>query len=281
MTRFHRSRTDEVSARSTATDGGCPPALDDTLEIWLEGQVRRNLDWFATRPLLLDVGAYHGSFARQFLDLRPALFRQAVLFEPNPENFARLREAFGADARVRVEQLGCDREPGTREFFCCGQAYTGSLLPYVHQKSEAPGQCLSVQLVTLDNYFSAAGLSQRVGLLKIDTQGNDLRVLQGAAQMLRESRPWVVSELIYAPLYVGQASPAAIAACLSEFDYVCVGQFNEYYSTEGWLGWADGCFVPRECVRTDGVRYVKRPTAARALRKYRGWIRLMRWFRGR
>lgn len=257
-----------------------PPALDDTLESWLEGQVRRNADWFGSRPALLDVGAYEGSFARQFLGLQPAVFTEAVLFEPNPETATRLRGTCGSDARIRVEQLGCDREAGTREFFCSGQSYTGSMLPYAQQAAETPGQKFQVQSVTLDDYCAAAGNRQRIGLLKIDTQGNDLRVLQGAGRVLRESRPWVVSELIYAPLYVGQANPAAIASCLAELDYVWAGQFNEYYSAEGWLAWADGCFVPRECVRSDGARYLKRPTAARALRKQGGWRRLKQWVRG-
>ena len=256
-------------------------ALDDTLEKWLEGQLLANRSWFAERPTLVDVGAYHGKFSTQFLNLTPAIFDQAILFEPNPENFDHLQRTLGAEARIRLERKGCDATGGKREFFCHGETFTGSLLPYADRAPADATASRPVELVTLDEYMMAAGKPQRLGLLKIDTQGNDLRVLRGAEQTLRKSRPWVISELIFAPLYVGQANPAAIAGWLSDLGYVCAGQFNEFYSRAGWLAWADGCFVPRECVQTGQAGYVKRPTAARAQKERSFWRQLRRRWRGR
>lgn len=258
-----------------------PPGLDDTIEPWLEARLLGNVAQFAQRPVLLDVGAYQGKFARRFLNLQPAAFREAVLFEPNPENFAKLQTDFSSDHRVRLEPVGCDTQAGTHEFFCRGETYTGSLLPYADAERNGTGTKQTVQLIALDEFLAMHGLRDRIGLLKIDTQGNDLRVLQGAVETLRASRPWLVVELIYTPLYVGQASPSALGVWLAGQNYVWAGQFNEYYSEDGWLGWADGCFVPREAVRTGEVKYFKRPTAARARKEHGFWRSIKRRLRGR
>jgi len=262
------------------TGGPAASVLGDTLEAWLEAQLAANEEQFARRPALLDVGAYQGKFTKRFLNLQPPSFSQAVLFEPNPENFAKLQTDFAGDRRVRLEQAGCDTQAGTHEFFCRGETYTGSLLPYADAERNGAGTKQTVKLVMLDEFLAANGLRDQIGLLKIDTQGNDLRVLQGAVQTLRESRPWLIVELIYTSLYVGQASPSALGVWLAEQDYVWAGQFNEYYSEDGWLGWADGCFVPREVVRAGEVNYLKRPTSARALRDHGFWRSLKRRLRG-
>ena len=258
-----------------------PPGLDDTIEPWLEARVLANAAQFAQRSVLLDVGAYQGKFARRFLNLPSPVFREAVLFEPNPENFAKLQTDFANDRRVRLEPVGCDTAASTHEFFCRGETYTGSLLRFADAERNGEGTKQTVKLIALDEFLATHGLRDRIGLLKIDTQGNDLRVLQGAEQTLRASRPWLVVELIYAPLYVGQANPSALGVWLAEHDYVWAGQFNEYYSEDGWLGWADGCFVPREVVRSGEVKYFKRPTAARARKEHGFWRTLKRYLRGR
>lgn len=258
-----------------------PPGLDDTIEPWLEARVLANAAQFEQRSVLLDVGAYQGKFARRFLNLPSPVFREAVLFEPNPENFAKLQTDFANDGRVRLEPVGCDTTASTHEFFCRGETYTGSLLPYADAERNGSGTKQMVKLIQLDEFLATNGLCDKIGLLKIDTQGNDLRVLQGAVQTLRASRPWLIVELIYAPLYVGQASPSALGVWLAEQDYVWAGQFNEYYSEDGWLGWADGCFVPSEMVPCGEKKYFKRPTAARALKEHGFWRTLKRRLRGR
>ena len=70
-----------------------------------------------------------------------------------------------------------------------------------------------------------------------------------------------MAELIFVPLYEGQAQPAEIASWLAGQGYVMAAQFNEYYTGNGWLGWADACFVPRELTAEYSEDFRPRPVA--------------------
>jgi FkbM family methyltransferase len=251
------------------------PAIDGNLADWLHPQLLRHRDYFANRRLLVDVGAYQGEFSRQTLIAAGSPFQEAVLFEPQPANVARLRERFAANPAVRIESSACDVAGGSHEFYCAGETYTGSLLNYRSVPS-APLKRITVTCVTLDAYLRDRRWTGNVGLIKTDTQGNDLRALQGAEETLAQSRPWLVVELIYAPLYQGQAHPHELAAWLAAQGYVMAAQFDEYYSRDGWLGWSDGVFVPQELTTSRLSDYVPRPNAAEELVRRNPWNRLKR-----
>ena len=251
-------------------------ALDGSLEKWLQHQVAANQACFQGKPLLLDVGAYHGDFASLLLAQAGGLFNRAILFEPNPANLAHLRERFASSPQVRLEEAACDEVAGEHEFFCAGPTYTGSLLRYDTATVE-PVQKSVVRCYQLDSYLNERGLADKVGLLKIDTQGNDLRVLRGAADSLRASQPWVVAELIYVPLYEDQATAHEICAWFASQGYGMAAQFNEYYTATGWLAWSDACFVPRNLTATFPADFPPRPIAGQVKQEERrGWWRRLR-----
>jgi len=251
-------------------------ALDGSLEEWLQHQVAANQASFKGKPLLLDVGAYHGDFASLLLTQAGSLFNRAILFEPNPANLAHLREKFASSPQVRVEATACDEVAGEHEFFCAGPTYTGSLLRY-DTTTVDPVQRSVVNCVRLDSYLNDLGLVGKVGLLKIDTQGNDLRVVRSATELLRASRPWVVTELIYVPLYATQSSAHEISSWFALQGYRMAAQFNEYYTSTGWLAWSDACFVPQELTANFPTDFPARPTAGQVKRvDRRGWWRRIR-----
>jgi FkbM family methyltransferase len=230
--------------------------LNGTLEDWLGLQIATHEESFKQRPMLIDIGAYHGDFAARFLGDKT--FREAILFEPNPTNYLEIEKRFADRNDVKLEVVACDMQSGEREFFCAGETYTGSLLPY-GTPTPTPVERSVVQCVTLDSYLNEHALLDKIGLIKIDTQGNDLRVLQGAEEMLRVSRPWIVAELIYVPLYENQGHPHELALWLADYGYTMAAQFNEYYTQNGWLAWSDACFVPKELTATFPDSFLGRP----------------------
>jgi FkbM family methyltransferase len=237
--------------------------LDGSLEDWLESQIARHASFFQARPLLLDVGAYHGDFSRRFAGAQQSPFLQAILFEPNPENFSVLQETFSADKRFRLEARACADHSGGAKLYCEGERYTGSLLAY---QNERPGPRTehTVTVTTVDELLSAEEFSKPPGLIKIDTQGNDLRVLQGARRTLQNSRPWVVVEMLATPRFVNQATPLEIMQFLEGEQYFLAAMFNEFYTASGWLAWYDACFVPRELFSMVVTANDARPTVAEA-----------------
>ena len=249
-------------------------AIDGSLEKWLSAQLAARAAEFAGKNLLLDVGGYHGDFAAEFIGLKEGPFSRAILFEPNPENFSHLKNRFQARPEIQTEQAACDVSAGKKTFFCQGETYTGSLLPYDRRPDSRPVAEFSVDVIVLDDFLAARQVRSQVGLIKIDTQGNDLRVLQGASATLRESRPWLVVELMFAPHYVGQCAPLDLALWLREAGYFLAAQFNEFYSADGWLAWADACFVPDECRGPRQKDFYPRPIAPEAPPRKNFWRRL-------
>jgi FkbM family methyltransferase len=245
------------------------PRVNGSLEDWLQAQVARHADWFAWRPVLLDVGAYHGEFSRHFIEAPSSPFREAILFEPNPENVSVLQSAFAGDNRFRVEAVACADQAGSANLFCQGQCYTGSLLAYEGERP-GPKNVHPVAVTTLDQFMAERGASRQVGMIKIDTQGNDLRVLQGATRILREHRPWLVVEMLATPRFVSQARPVEIMAFLEAQEYFMAGQFNEYYTDSGWLAWFDASFVPSELFSMEATANLPRPTVADVKARPRG-----------
>jgi FkbM family methyltransferase len=183
------------------------------------------------------------------------------LFEPNPENLEVLRKSFAGDARFRVEPAACADKPGNAELRCQGERYTGSLLPYDGERP-GPKSAHPVAVTTLDQFLPEDGAAPKIGMIKIDTQGNDLRVLQGATRTLRAHRPWLVVEMLATPRFVNQARPVEIMAFLDSQRYFMAAQFDEYYT--GWLAWFDACFVPLELFAMKATENVRRPTAREA-----------------
>jgi FkbM family methyltransferase len=245
--------------------------LNGTLEDWLEAQLVSHAGTFMQRPTLLDIGAYHGDFTARFLG--DGKFRKAILFEPNPKNLVEIKKRFVGQSHVIVENAACDTQPGERDFFCAGETYTGSLLPY-GTPTPTPVERSVVQCVTLDSYLNDHQALDKIGLLKIDTQGNDLHVLQGGEAMLRASRPWIVVELIYVPLYESQGHPHELALWLATRGYTMAAQFNEYYTGNGWLAWSDACFIPKELTGKFPEIFLGRPQAPPPNHRHRFWRRL-------
>ena len=227
-----------------------PPNVSGSLEDWLKGEIARYADWFRERPLMVDAGAFHGDFARPFLAMPGSPFREAVLFEPNPDSFKVLQQKVAGDRKFRLVPKACSDQPGHAQLYCQGELYTGSLLPYDGERP-GPRNEYQVDITTLDDFLFAENLASRIGLIKIDTQGNDLRVLKGGVRTLRAGRPWLVVEMNTTPRFVNQGKAVDTMRFLEEENYFLAAQFNDFYTSTGWLAWYDACFVPRELFSMD------------------------------
>ncbi|MEM8872770.1 MAG: FkbM family methyltransferase [Planctomycetota bacterium] len=130
--------------------------------------------------LLVDVGANVGYFTL----LWAARGGRVIAFEASPRNLPLLRENVernGLGDRVDVRGLAAGREDGFLEFDLGPDEQTG-WGGFAAEKSE---QTVRVDVVPLD---TAVGGEQHIDLLKIDTEGADAWVLEGAQTLLREKR---------------------------------------------------------------------------------------------
>lgn len=209
---------------------------------WLQRQ-RKALP---AESILLDVGAFHGKFSEEAL--RAGLFSKSWLFEPNPKNLVVLRDK-KFDRPYAIVKAAAGDSVAEVTFHFDRNLATGSTLLYCTTSGwqcEGGIERVRVQQITLDAFAENLPAGEVVGLIKVDTQGADLRVLKGAERLIEQHRPWLVVEMIYVALYEGQSDPLAILGWAAAHDYVLAGFFDDHYSSDGWLSYADAVFVPRE-----------------------------------
>lgn len=132
--------------------------------------------------LLVDVGANIGYFTCLWAALGPE--NRALAFEPSPRNLPGLKANVaraGFQSRISIHDCALGRVSG-RVAFDLGpddQSGWGGLAP-----APSPG-AIHVQVKLLDDVLPPG---TRVSVLKIDAEGADTWVLQGAARLLRDKR---------------------------------------------------------------------------------------------
>ena len=158
-------------------------------ELWLR-------ELLSETPFVLDVGFHRGEFTHAVLAARPA--GRVVGFEPATSMRALYDSLHGADPRIKVESVALSDAAG--EFtFNDDASGLNSLAPIEYSERTVS---YKVQTTTLDAYAESVDLPH-VELLKIDVEGYDLQVLEGASKLLDRQAidmflfeyngPWVLS----------------------------------------------------------------------------------------
>lgn len=160
----------------------------------------------AERHVILDVGSHHGWFFHCWKDWCPSAVVHA--FDADPEAAARSAELYGSDPDIHVHNRGVGRTPGTLQFHVLEGSRVSSsfLMPNAGTWREidyhtGPISHRDVEVITLDDFATAERLDD-VYLMKIDVQGFELEVLEGARELLRRTR-YIFVEAGIRPLYDG------------------------------------------------------------------------------
>lgn len=157
--------------------------------------------------LVLDIGANTGQFAQA---LRTAGYKgRLVSFEPLSTAHTKLLRASRDDARWEVAPRAAigDHE-GEVEMHIAGNSVSSSALAMLDSHAKAAPASVyigneRVQLSRLDAMARAYLQTESTPFIKIDTQGYEDRVLDGAAELLARTRGLQL-ELSFLPLYEGQ-----------------------------------------------------------------------------
>ena len=203
------------------------------------GRRKRALDpYLATRelvdsttPVIFDVGANVGATAQRYRALYP---RAAIhCFEPYPPSFAALSEALSADPLVSLHRLALSSTRGSGVLNVNRNAETNSLLPSDSHAAQYWGEGLletqgkvEVELQTLDGFCNEHSVA-RIDVLKLDVQGAEYSVLEGADALLTARRIGMIyTEVIIAPTYVGQRRLVDYLSLLSAKGYELFDLYN-------------------------------------------------------
>ncbi len=168
----------------------------------------------------VDVGCHMGEMLAEMVRLTPQGVHHA--FEPIPGQAAWLEKKFPG---VRVHRLAASDAAGETTFFhnLDQPAYSGLKQQEVGGRVER----IAVKTVPLDDVLAS---ERAIRLVKIDVEGAELRVLKGAAGVIRKHRPVVLFE------YVKHASERFGDSDEAIYDYFDAEQGYDLYRVQGFFG---------------------------------------------
>lgn len=143
-------------------------------ELWL-------MSCLPAEPVALDVGFNVGDFTEELLAARPEA--KVIAFDPSRRAQAIYVARFSHDARLKFVHAALSSGNGTAEFHDYNSGCSS-----LADRSELLGEKVvsySVPVKKLDDYAREQQLG-RIDFLKIDAEGFDLHVLEGASRLLEE-----------------------------------------------------------------------------------------------
>lgn len=139
-----------------------------------------------------DIGAYRGFFSGIFA---VAGAGRVIAFEPFPENCAQLQRLALSNPKLPLtfENIAIGLEDGSAEFNVMPDSSMGKLATSSFQSEVPSAAVLKVSLRSLDSLISERKYPEPQ-IMKIDVEGAELDVLQGAMKTLQKSRPLLFIE---------------------------------------------------------------------------------------
>jgi FkbM family methyltransferase len=205
---------------------------------------RHLLELFARYEVdgVVDVGANRGQYGR---GLRDAGYDGSILsFEPVPEAFAELAALSQHDPTWEARNVAVADQPGTLSMNVAASSSVSSFLtPTADYTSIYSGIKVKRQeqvgVVTLDTVH----IPFQRAFLKTDTQGFDLRVLEGAPDLLLNRVVGAQVELSVIPIYDGMPDFLEVIAKMRESGFTLTGMFSVETDKKMRVYEFDGVFV--------------------------------------
>lgn len=141
-------------------------------------------------PIIFDVGAHQGESIAFFRSLY--MNAKIYSFEPEPQNFIALLKK-SIDNKTFAFNVAIGDSNETTFFYRQGLSHLGGLLPINHNSSDSLGYAeraknekISVEKIKLDTFCIQNSINH-IDILKIDVQGFEVGVLNGASEILKKT----------------------------------------------------------------------------------------------
>lgn len=151
-----------------------------------------NVDWGSEKLLnaildgkgvFLDVGANIGYYSLYFAPRASAIYS----FEPDPRACLSLEQNA---KEKKIEVIPC--AVGSSEGKACFVLEKNAEVSHLSANDEKSGNQIEVEVTTIDAFVAARNL--KVQAIKVDAEGHDIEVLNGAFTTLLEQQPVVLTE---------------------------------------------------------------------------------------
>lgn len=141
-----------------------------------------------SKGVILDIGANVGSYSIQVRELNPNI--EIFAFEPHPKTFEILRNnVVGLD--INVMNVGVGSENGVLKLYDYadkdGSEHASLYKDVIESFHKGTVVEHSVEVLSVDALCKENNI-ERIGLLKIDTEGHEMQVLKGASSYLLNNK---------------------------------------------------------------------------------------------
>jgi FkbM family methyltransferase len=195
--------------------------------------------------VLLDIGANEGQYACALR--RSGWTGHIVSFEPLHSAFTKLETAAEADPAWTTARIALGDVAGDFDLHISGTPMSSSLLPMLPRHEDlVPNSAYThsetVKCARLDDVFDDFVGPVTSVALKIDVQGFEMRVLQGARNVLPRVA-LIELEINLDNLYEGQPDAASVVHYLNAASFRMVSAEPEHFSpTTGETSWLNATF---------------------------------------
>jgi FkbM family methyltransferase len=166
--------------------------------------------------VFLDIGANIGYFS--LLAARSIPDGKVVSFEPVSYLFEALEKNVSLNKGVNILPIKIAVGEKEEEGLIYLSSADNSGMSSFQQPENYSGQNEMVKIVTLDNWFSKSGLN-KINVLKIDVEGNELAVLKGMKNIANRFKPHILLELNPETLSLFNLTPADLLSYAAALSY--------------------------------------------------------------
>ena len=197
---------------------------------------------------IFDVGAHHG----QTSTLYNTLFKKASIysFEPSPDSFEILKKNIENYSNIKPINNALGNICGKVVFNVNKSSQTNSLLKTDRDGEKTWGENLlntidiiNIDCITIDEFVEKNEIDC-IDILKLDTQGTEYQVIEGAANTIAKNKiKLIYLEIITMPTYSGQKHFDEILLLLRNKEFNLFNLYNYSHTGTGALRQVDAIFI--------------------------------------
>lgn len=223
----------QESPKETAPPQACkkPPQDSFSSDAKIDDFITDLAPFFHERAITyVDVGAFVGEVLLKIIKSKSIKIREAHLYEPNPESYAKLKHNIANIniSSVHAYNFAIGNQPGEK-LFSAARSMT-KIIPMELEQSQA-SNIFTSECYSLDE-LAKTFTDNHVDLLKIDVEGTEIEALSGAKMLLTKQKIDVIYiEVGFNRDGTQQTYLAEIEKFLQDFGYRA---FKIYEQTNEW-----------------------------------------------
>ena len=159
-------------------------SVKESGEVWVINYLYKVSKGENTKPIIFDVGANKGQYVRELNKVFP--FGSIHCFEPSPSAFSVLAKTVIAFDNVKCYNFGFGKEEAKLELKYSTEGSVMASFAPVFDETEYVNSSES-RITTVDSFCEENSITE-IFLLKIDVEGFEYQVLEGAFRLIRNKR---------------------------------------------------------------------------------------------